>query len=53
VDFVKIFATFLEKDEFAAAIEIAHRHGLKVTAHAGGENAHKAVEAGVDWKAQK
>ncbi|MEA2006399.1 MAG: amidohydrolase family protein [Acidobacteriota bacterium] len=48
VDFVKIFATFLEKDEFAAAIEIAHRRGLMVTAHAGGDNAHRAVEAGVD-----
>lgn len=48
IDFVKIFATHMQKDEFTAAIETAHNWGYKVTAHAGGENARRAVEAGVD-----
>ena len=48
IDFVKIFAPPLEEDEMAAIIDIAHKHGLKVTAHAGGRSAHRAVIAGVD-----
>lgn len=48
IDFVKIFAPPLEEDEMAAIINLAHAHGLKVTAHAGGKSAHRAVVAGVD-----
>jgi len=48
IDFVKIFAPPLEEDEMAAIINLAHKHGLKVTAHAGGRSAHRAVVAGVD-----
>ena len=48
IDFVKIFAPPLQDDEMATIIELAHSHGLKVTAHSGGESAHRAVVAGVD-----
>lgn len=48
IDFVKIFAPPLQADEMATIIELAHKHGLKVTAHSGGESAHRAVVAGVD-----
>jgi len=48
IDFVKIFAPPLEEDEMAAIINLAHARGLKVTAHAGGKSAHRAVVAGVD-----
>jgi len=48
IDFIKIFAPPLQEDEMAAIIGLAHSHGLKVTAHAGGESAHRAVVAGVD-----
>jgi len=48
IDLVKIFAPPLQEDEMATIIGLAHRHGLKVTAHAGGESAHRAVVAGVD-----
>ncbi len=48
IDLVKIFAPPLQEDEMATIIGIAHRHGLKVTAHSGGKSAHRAVVAGVD-----
>ncbi|NOR15920.1 MAG: amidohydrolase family protein [Candidatus Aminicenantes bacterium] len=48
IDFVKIFAPALNDEEMALIIGIAHEHGLKVTAHSGGESAHRAVMAGVD-----
>lgn len=48
IDLVKIFAPPLEEDEMATIIGLAHRHGLKVTAHSGGKSAHRAVVAGVD-----
>jgi imidazolonepropionase-like amidohydrolase len=48
IDFVKIFAPPLQDDEMATIIELAHSHGLKVTAHSGGKSAHRAVVAGVD-----
>jgi imidazolonepropionase-like amidohydrolase len=48
IDLVKIFAPQLQDDEMATIIELAHNHGLKVTAHSGGESAHRAVVAGVD-----
>lgn len=48
IDFVKIFAPPLQPDEMSAIIDLAHSRGLKVTAHADGENARRAVEAGVD-----
>lgn len=48
IDIVKIFAPDLDDDEMATIVEIAHSHGLKVTAHSGGESAHRAVMAGVD-----
>jgi len=48
IDLVKIFAPPLEEDEMVAIIKLAHRNGLKVTAHAGGKSAHRAVVAGVD-----
>jgi imidazolonepropionase-like amidohydrolase len=48
IDLVKIFAPPLEEDEMAVIIRLAHGNKLKVTAHAGGESAHRAVVAGVD-----
>ncbi len=48
IDLVKIFAPPLEEDEMATIIGLAHKHGLKVTAHSGGKSAHRAVVAGVD-----
>lgn len=48
IDLVKIFAPQLTDEEMAMIIEIAHNHGLKVTAHSGGESAHRAVVVGVD-----
>ncbi len=48
IDLVKIFAPPLQEDEMATIIGLAHSHGLKVTAHAGGKSAHRAVVAGVD-----
>ena len=48
IDLVKIFAPPLQEDEMATIIGLAHRHGLKVTAHSGGKSAHRAVVAGVD-----
>ncbi len=48
IDLVKIFAPQLQDDEMTTIIELAHSHGLKVTAHSGGESAHRAVVAGVD-----
>lgn len=44
-----IAASFLTRDELEAVTEIAHRHGVKVTAHSGSPQAtREAVEAGVD-----
>jgi imidazolonepropionase-like amidohydrolase len=48
IDLVKIFAPQLQEDEMNTIIELAHSQGLKVTAHSGGESAHRAVVAGVD-----
>ncbi len=48
IDLVKIFAPDLSDEEMAMIVEVAHSHGLKVTAHSGGESAHRAVVAGVD-----
>jgi imidazolonepropionase-like amidohydrolase len=48
IDLVKIFAPDLNDEEMAMIVEIAHSHGLKVTAHSGGESSHRAVVAGVD-----
>jgi imidazolonepropionase-like amidohydrolase len=48
IDLVKIFAPDLTDEEMAMIVEIAHSNGLKVTAHSGGESAHRAVVAGVD-----
>lgn len=48
IDLVKIFAPPLQEDEMATIIRLAHSQGLKVTAHAGGKSAHRAVVAGVD-----
>lgn len=48
IDLVKIFAPQLQDDEMTTIIELAHSHGLRVTAHSGGESAHRAVVAGVD-----
>ena len=48
VDFVKIFARYLDRDELEAAITTAHNYGLHVTADADGDNAQRAVVAGVD-----
>jgi imidazolonepropionase-like amidohydrolase len=48
IDLVKIFAPDLKDEEMAMIVEIAHRHGLKVIAHSGGESSHRAVVAGVD-----
>lgn len=44
-----IAASFMTRDELEAVTEIAHRHGVKVTAHSGSPQAtREAVEAGVD-----
>jgi imidazolonepropionase-like amidohydrolase len=48
IDLVKIFAPDLTDEEMALIVKIAHSHGLKVTAHSGGESSHRAVVAGVD-----
>jgi imidazolonepropionase-like amidohydrolase len=48
IDLVKIFAPQLQEDEMTTIIELAHSHGLKVTAHSGGKSAHRAVVAGID-----
>jgi imidazolonepropionase-like amidohydrolase len=48
IDLVKIFAPDLTDDEMAMIVEIAHDHGLKVTAHSSRESSHRAVVAGVD-----
>ena len=44
-----IAASFMTRDELEAVTDIAHRHGVKVTAHSGSPLATtEAVEAGVD-----
>jgi imidazolonepropionase-like amidohydrolase len=48
LDFYKITAPGITTEQFKVAIDLAHEAGLKVTAHSGGENAHRAVVAGVD-----
>ena len=48
VDFIKISANRMEKDEIVEAIQIAHRAGLKVTADVDDPVARIAVEAGLD-----
>ena len=48
IDLVKIFAPDLSDEEMAMIVEVAHDHGLKVTAHSSEESSHRAVVAGVD-----
>jgi imidazolonepropionase-like amidohydrolase len=44
-----IAASHMTKDEVAAVTEIAHRHGVKVTAHSGSPQATlEAIDAGID-----
>ncbi len=44
-----IAASFMTRDEMEAVTDIAHRHGVKVTAHSGSPTATiDAVEAGID-----
>lgn len=44
-----IAASFLTRDELEAVTEMAHRHGVKVTAHSGSPEAtREAVAAGID-----
>jgi imidazolonepropionase-like amidohydrolase len=44
-----IAASFMTRDEIEAVTDIAHRHGVKVTAHSGSPTATiDAVEAGID-----
>lgn len=44
-----IAASHMTKDEVAAVTEMAHRHGMKVTAHSGSPGATlEAIEAGLD-----
>ncbi len=48
INFVKIVLPGLDQDELETAIETAHASGLRVTAHSGGREAQRAVEAGID-----
>jgi imidazolonepropionase-like amidohydrolase len=48
IDFMKIVLPGLDQDELETAIETAHANGLRVTAHSGGSEAQRAVEAGID-----
>lgn len=44
-----IAASFMTRDEIEAVTELAHRHGVKVTAHSGSPQAtREAVAAGID-----
>jgi imidazolonepropionase-like amidohydrolase len=45
---IKIFADRLQQDELETAINTAHEHGLRITAHAAEPAAGKAVAAGID-----
>ena len=47
VDWFKAY-TWIGREELAAAIDEAHRHGLKVTAHLCSVSFREAVEAGID-----
>jgi len=47
-EFIKIMASRMSEEEIAAAIDEAHKHGLKVTAHAGERMGRVAIEHGVD-----
>jgi len=48
IDFMKIVLPGLNQDELKTAIETAHANGLRVTAHSGGMESQRAVEAGID-----
>ena len=48
LDFYKITAPVTTAEQFKVAIDLAHEAGLKITAHASGQNAHNAVVAGID-----
>jgi len=48
IDFMKIVLPGLDDDELKMAIETAHASGLRVTAHSGGMESQRAVEAGID-----
>ncbi|HJO05644.1 MAG TPA: amidohydrolase family protein [Acidobacteriota bacterium] len=47
VDWFKAY-TWISRDELAAAIDEAHKHGIKVTAHLCSVSFREAVEAGID-----
>ncbi len=47
-EIIKIIASRMNSDEIFAAIDEAHKQGVPVTAHSGGEKARIAVEHGVD-----
>ena len=47
VDWFKAY-TWISRDELAAAIDEAHEHGIKVTAHLCSVSFREAVEAGID-----
>jgi imidazolonepropionase-like amidohydrolase len=47
-EIIKIIASRMNTEEIFAAIDEAHKQGVPVTAHSGGESARIAVEHGVD-----
>ena len=48
VEIIKIIADNMSRDEIGAAVNEAHKHGLRITAHSGDDKSHIAVEFGVD-----
>lgn len=46
--FIKIMASRMSAEEIEAVIDEAHKHGLRVTAHAGEKMGRVAIEYGVD-----
>ncbi len=48
VEFIKIMVTRMSPEEIEAAIDEAHKHGLRVTAHADEKMGRVAVDLGVD-----
>jgi imidazolonepropionase-like amidohydrolase len=47
-EFIKIMASRMSEEEIAAVIDEAHKHELRVTAHAGERMGRVAIEHGVD-----
>ena len=47
-EIIKIIASGMNPQQIAAAIDEAHKQGVPITAHSGGETARIAVEYGVD-----